>query len=62
MAVPDEKNNCCNKEKEELKKQFEDITDKYSLFEGTDKSALSEKLLTKLAKTKEEIHKIIEAM
>ena len=50
------------KEKEELKKQFEAITDKYILFDETDEHAMSERLQERLAKTKAELHNIIEAM
>jgi len=52
----------CINEKEKLKQQFEAITDKYILFDETDKTAMSEKLQERLAKTKTELHNIIEAM
>ena len=46
------------KEKEELKLEFVRITNKYSLFEGTEYGEISEKLCLKFAKTKKELHKI----
>jgi hypothetical protein len=47
------------KEKEKLKLRFEAITDKYSLFDEVDSNHFSEKLQDRLAKTKEELHKLI---
>jgi hypothetical protein len=49
-------------EKEELKLKFEVITNRYAMFEEGDNSVMSEKLQLKLAKTKEELHKIIAAL
>jgi hypothetical protein len=49
-------------EKIELKLKFEAITNRYAMFEKGDHSAMSEKLQGKLAKTKEEIRKIIAAL
>jgi len=51
-----------NKEKEELKLKFEVITNRYAMFEEGNSSVMSEKLQLKLAKTKEELHKIIAAL
>ncbi|HXB42479.1 MAG TPA: hypothetical protein VNV85_00405 [Puia sp.] len=62
MHVAEETNESWLKEKEILKLKFKAITNKYSMFEETDKSAMSEKLQGKLAKTKETLHKIIAAM
>lgn len=49
-------------EKERLKLRFEAITDKYSMFDEVDSNHFSEKLQDRLAKTKEELHKLIAAM
>lgn len=49
-------------EKEKLKVKFEAITDKYSMFDEVDSNHLSEKLQDRLAKTKEELHKLIAAI
>jgi hypothetical protein len=62
MPVAEEANESWNKEKEELKLKFEAITNKYSMFEETDKSAISEKLKDRLASTKAALHRIIAAM
>ena len=50
------------KEKEELKHEFELITDKYCMFEGNQQSEVSDKLRLRFAKTKKELHKIIAAL
>ncbi len=62
MQVAEETNENWLKEKEILKLKFKAITNKYSMFEEIDKSGMSEKLLVKLAETKEALHKIIAAM
>jgi len=59
MPIPEESNKSWLKEKEALKVKFELIISKYSMFEETAKGSLSEKLERKLAKTKEELHRII---
>jgi hypothetical protein len=41
MSVAGETNESWNKEKEKLKLKFEAITNKYSMFEEADKSAMS---------------------
>ena len=51
-----------NEEKEELKLKFEAITNRYAMFEEGDSSVMSEKLRGKLAKTREELRKIIAAL
>jgi hypothetical protein len=51
-----------DQEKEELKLEFERITNKYSMFEGGEQSGVSEKLQLRFAKTKKELHKIIAAL
>jgi hypothetical protein len=51
-----------DKEKEELKLEFELITNKYCMFEGNEQSGVSEKLKLRFAKTKKELHKIIAAL
>ena len=62
MLTPFAKNEDWNEEREELKLKFEAITDKYVMFEESDLSHISEKLRDKLAKTKEELRKIIAAL
>lgn len=49
-------------QKEDLKLKFEAITNRYAMFEEGDNSVMSEKLRGKLAKTKEELRKIIAAL
>lgn len=51
-----------NKRKEELKQKFLLITNKYSMFEATDQTEVSEKLKLRFAKTKEQLDKIITAL
>jgi hypothetical protein len=62
MSTKEEAANNWDKKKEELKLKFELLTDKYSMFEGNDKSELSEKLQLRFAKTKKELHEIIAAL
>ncbi len=59
MSTPKEINPDWLKEKEALKQKFQLIINKYSLFEDAVKGGLSEKLELKLAKTKEELRRII---
>lgn len=51
-----------NKKKEDLKLKFLLITNKYSMFEATEQTAVSEKLRLRFAKTKEELEKIIASL
>ncbi len=51
-----------NKKKEELKLRFLRITDKYSMFEGSEQKEISEKLRLRFAKTKEKLNKIIASL
>jgi hypothetical protein len=51
-----------DKKKEELKLEFVRITNKYSMFEGSDYRGISEKLRVRFSKTKQELLKIISAL
>lgn len=51
-----------DKEKEDLKLEFERITNKYCMFEVGEHRGVSEKLQLRFAKTKKELHKIIAAL
>jgi hypothetical protein len=51
-----------DKKKEELKLKFLLITNRYSMFEGTEQTEVSEKLRLRFAKTKEELYKIIASL
>jgi len=62
MTLPEESIKTWDKKKEELKLKFELITNKYSMFEGSEQSEVSEKLRLRFAKTKAELHKIIAAL
>jgi hypothetical protein len=62
MLLQDEPAKTWDKEKEELKLEFERITNKYSMFEGSEHRGVSEKLRLRFAKTKKELHKIIAAL
>ncbi|HEY6063318.1 MAG TPA: hypothetical protein VIV35_06890 [Chitinophagaceae bacterium] len=62
MAIQEGPAKTWNKEKEELKLEFERITNKYSIFEGGEQTGISEKLRLRFAKTKKELHKIIAAL
>ena len=59
MSIDDKGTGSWGKEKEKHKLTFELIADKYSMFKEADKSLMSEKLQLRLAKTKEELHRII---
>lgn len=50
------------KKKEELKLKFLLIANKYSMFEGTEQTEVSDKLRLRFAKTKEEFNKIIASL
>lgn len=62
MKKPENTDEDWNKKKEELKIKFLLITNKYSMFEGNDKTEVSEKLRLRFAKTKEELNKIIASL
>ena len=62
MSLPEETVKTWEKKKEELKRKFELITDKYSMFEGNGLTEVSEKLQRRFAKTKKELHQIIAAL
>ena len=62
MSLPEETVKTWEKKKEELKRKFELITDKYSMFEGSAPGAVSEKLRLRFAKTKKELRDIIAAL
>lgn len=62
MENQEKKEEDWNKKKEELKLRFLLLTDKYSMFEGTEQTGVSEKLRLRFAKTKEEFNKIIASL
>ena len=51
-----------NKQKSELKQKFAILTDNDLIFEEGEKEEMFRKLRIRLGKTKEELHKIIEAL
>ena len=62
MSIHEKSDEGWRKEKEELKMKFILLTNKYSLFEGSEQNDVSEKLRLRFAKTKEELYKMIAAL